>query len=285
MSLAKRGKKQYHRQRFTQLKRTGKMKIGVFDSGLGGLVVTRALIGAMPEYDYIYYGDTANLPYGEKTPEQILSYTLEALRWLISRKCGLIIIACNTATSVALRYIQQKFIPAYAPDVKVLGVVIPTVEEALLGNASKVGVIATSATVNSRLYTAELHKIRPELEVSEIAAPELVPAIESNDFAAAEKIVADYAPRFKDMDSLILGCTHYPLVKDFFRRALSDVRVIAQDELMGAKLKDYLRRHVEIDICLSRNREYEFLVSTLNEHYQSVAAKMFPDIPVRQKEK
>lgn len=261
------------------------MKIGVFDSGLGGLVVTRALIGAMPEYDYIYYGDTANLPYGEKTPEQILSYTLEALRWLISRKCGLIIIACNTATSVALRYIQQKFIPAYAPDVKVLGVVIPTVEEALLGNASKVGVIATSATVNSRLYTAELHKIRPELEVSEIAAPELVPAIESNDFIAAEKIVADYAPQFKDVDSLILGCTHYPLVKDFFRRALPDVRVIAQDELMGAKLKDYLRRHVEIDICLSRNREYEFLVSTLNEHYQSVAAKMFPDIPVRQKDK
>ncbi len=261
------------------------MKIGVFDSGLGGLVVTRAFISAMPEYDYIYYGDTANLPYGEKTPEQILSYTLEALKYLISRKCGLIIIACNTATSIALRYIQQKFIPSYAPDVKVLGVVIPTVEEALLDNAAKVGVVATSATINSKIYAAELHKIKPELEVLEVAAPELVPAIEQDDFILAQKIVNNYAPQFSKMDSLILGCTHYPLVKDFFRKALPNVRIISQDELMGAKLKDYLNRHVEIDISLSRERQYEFLVSMLNDHYQSVALRMFPQINIYPKEK
>lgn len=261
------------------------MKIGVFDSGLGGLVITKAFIRAMPEYDYVYYGDTANLPYGEKEPAQILGYTLDAVRYLIAQNCGLIIIACNTATSIALRYIQQKFIPSYAPDVKVLGVVIPTVEEALQDGAAKVGVVATRATAQSRLYTAELRKIKPELDVLEIAAPELVPAIERNDFAAAEKIVAEYAPRFADVDSLILGCTHYPLVKEFFRRALPAVRVIAQDELMGAKLKDYLRRHLEIDICLSRAHDYKFLVSSLNEHYRSVAKKMFPDIPVCQVEK
>lgn len=260
------------------------MKIGVFDSGLGGLVITKAFIRALPDYDYIYYGDTEHLPYGEKTPEQIMSYTLDAIKFLISQKCGLIIIACNTATSIALRYLQQKFIPAYAPDVKVLGVVIPTVEEALLDNAAKVGVIATPATVNSHIYTAELHKIRPELEIREIAAPELVPAIESNNFALAEAKAAEYAAGFVDVDSLILGCTHYPLLKECFRRALPKVRVISQDELMGAKLADYLRRHIEIDICLSRNRDYKFLVSNWNEHYQKVAATMFPDIPICEKQ-
>ena len=148
------------------------MKIGVFDSGLGGLVVTKAFINALPEYDYVYYGDTEHLPYGEKTSGQILSYTIEAIKFLISQNCGLIIIACNTATSIALRYLQQRFIPSFAPDVKVLGVVIPTVEEALLDNAQKVGVVATNATVRSHIYEQELHKIKPDLEVREIAAPE-----------------------------------------------------------------------------------------------------------------
>ena len=111
------------------------MRIGVFDSGLGGLVITKSFIETLPEYDYVYYGDTANLPYGEKSSAQILSYTIDAVKFLISQKCGLIIIACNTATSIALRYIQQRFIPEFAPDIKVLGVVIPTVETALLSGA------------------------------------------------------------------------------------------------------------------------------------------------------
>lgn len=258
------------------------MKIGVFDSGLGGLVITKALINALPEYDYVYYGDTKHLPYGEKTSGQILSYTIEAMKFLIAQNCGLIIIACNTATSIALRYLQQRFIPSYAPDVKVLGVVIPTVEEALLDNAAKVGVIATQATVRSHIYEQELHKIKPDLEVREVAAPELVPAIEADDFARAESLSREYAGQFADVDSLILGCTHYPLLKNYFRSALPKVRVISQDELMGAKLADYLRRHLEIDICLSRSRDYKFLVSDWNEHYQKVAATLFPGIPVKE---
>ena len=259
------------------------MKIGVFDSGLGGLVVTKAFINALPEYDYVYYGDTEHLPYGEKTSGQILSYTIEAIKFLISQNCGLIIIACNTATSIALRYLQQRFIPSFAPDVKVLGVVIPTVEEALLDNAQKVGVVATNATVHSHIYEQELHKIKPDLEVREIAAPELVPFIEADNFAEAKKSAIEYAKKFEDVDSLILGCTHYPLLKEYFREALPKVRIISQDELMGAKLADYLRRHIEIDICLSRNRDYKFLVSNWNEHYQKVAAMLFPGIPVREK--
>lgn len=258
------------------------MKIGVFDSGLGGLVVTKAFIEAMPEYDYVYYGDTAHLPYGEKTSGQILSYTIEAIKFLISQNCGLIIIACNTATSIALRYLQQRFIPEFAPDVKVLGVVIPTVEEALLDNANNVGVVATNATVRSHIYKQELMKIRPNLDVLEVAAPELVPAIEANDFATAKRFVKQYAKQFENVDSLILGCTHYPLLKQYFREYLPSVRIISQDELMGAKLADYLQRHIEIDICLSRNKDYRFLVSNWNEHYQKVAATLFADIPVEE---
>ncbi|MBE6445409.1 MAG: glutamate racemase [Alphaproteobacteria bacterium] len=260
------------------------MKIGVFDSGLGGLVVTKAFIDKMPEYDYVYYGDTANLPYGEKTSEQILSYTVAAIKFLVSQNCGLIVVACNTATAIALRFLQQQFMPFFAPDVKVLGVVIPTVEEALSYNAKKVGVISTRATTSSMIYRQELLKINSELEIREIASPELVPAIEGNDFAEAKKISEQYAKKFEDMDSLILGCTHYPLVKNMFRECLPQVRIISQDELMGDKLKDYLQRHIEIDICLSRNSDYKFLVSEWNGAYQKVASTLFPDIPIKKVE-
>lgn len=262
------------------------MKIGVFDSGLGGLVITKALIEAMPEYDYVYYGDTAHLPYGEKTSGQILSYTIDAVKFLISRNCGLIVIACNTATSIALRYLQQRFIPAYAPDVKILGVVIPTVEEALSGPAQKIGVLATNATVRSHIYREELLKIKPDLEIKELASPELVPAIEGNDFTAAEKLSQQYAENFNGFDSLILGCTHYPLLKNYFRATLPPTtKVVSQDELMGEKLKDYLERHFEIDITLSRNSEYKFIVSSLNDHYQRVAEMMFGKIKIEAVEK
>ena len=257
------------------------MKIGVFDSGLGGLVITRAFIKTLPEYDYVYYGDTKHLPYGEKTSGRILNYTLEAVKFLISQDCAIIIIACNTATSIALRYIQQRFIPEYAPDVKVLGVVIPTVEEALEAHTAKVGVIATNATVRSHIYQTELHKIRPALEVEEIAAPKLVPAIEDNNFALAETLSGEYANAFSNIDSLILGCTHYPLVKEYFRKSLpKSVRVVSQDELMGAKLADYLRRHTEINCRLSKNGIYTFYVSKINKHYQQLANMLFPGINV-----
>ena len=259
------------------------MKIGVFDSGLGGLVITRAFIKALPEYDYVYYGDTKHLPYGEKTSGRILNYTLEAVKFLISQDCAIIIIACNTATSIALRYIQQRFIPEYAPDVKVLGVVIPTVEEALEAHTAKVGVVATNATVRSHIYQTELHKIRPELEVEEIAAPKLVPVIENNDFVLAEALSKEYAAAFSNIDSLILGCTHYPLVKEYFRKSLPFVRVVSQDELMGAKLADYLRRHREINCRLSQNGTHNFYVSKINKHYQQLANMLFPGINVLEK--
>lgn len=262
-----------------------KMKIGIFDSGLGGMVITRAFLQKMPEYDYFYYGDSKNLPYGEKTSGQILAFTLDAMKFMIKNNCKIIIIACNTATSITLRYIQQRFLPTYAPDVKVLGVVIPTVEIASQGGAARVGVVATSATVRSHIYQTELHKINPNLEVFEKAAPELVPAIERNDFVAAKGIVKEYSAFFEGCDSLILGCTHYPLVKDYFRYFLPKVRVVSQDELMGDKLFDYLQNHPEIKNCLSQNGQAEFVVSSLNAASKKVASNLFGDIEIAKAKK
>ena len=182
-----------------------------------------------------------------------------------------------------MRYLQQRFIPSFAPDVKVLGVVIPTVEEALSDNASKVGVLATPATVRSHIYQTELHKIKPELEVFEVAAPKLVPAIEGNDFASAHAFAKEYVSQFAHIDSLILGCTHYPLLKTEFRQLLPETtKVVSQDELMGAKLKDYLTRHIEIDITLSRGGSLQVLVSQAGDKYCKVASTLFPNIKIEE---
>lgn len=260
------------------------MKIGIFDSGLGGLVITKTFIREMPGYDYIYYGDTANLPYGDKNGMQILQYTIEAIKFLISQDCGLIIIACNTATSFALRFLQQKFIPFFAPEVKVLGVVIPTVEGAYSELVKRVGIIATQATVRSGIYEFELHKLNPSLKVESIAAPDLVPLIESSRFAEAQEAIQNYTQQFDHPDCLILGCTHYPLLKEYFRKEMPGVKIISQDELMGPKLYDYLQRHQEIDCKLDAAFRRRFIVSNLNQHYIETAERLFPGITIEEKQ-
>ena len=258
------------------------MKIGVFDSGLGGLVITKAFIDALPQYDYLYLGDTAHLPYGEKTSGRILKYTLDAMRWLIKQDCKLIIIACNTATSICLRYIQQKFIPSEAPDVKVLGVIIPTVEVALSGGEKNIGVIATRATVESHIYQTELQKLKSDIIVLEQATPKIVPLIEENDFSNMEKILEGYLQPLKGVESLILGCTHYPLIKNYARKILPNCHIISQDEFMGAKLTDYLRRHPEIETKLSKNQKHRFVVSQINPKAQAIAERLIPAIKLEQ---
>lgn len=258
------------------------MKIGVFDSGLGGLVITKAFIQAMPGFDYVYYGDTANLPYGTKTQEQILNLTIEAVKYLIEQDCKLIIIACNTATSIALRYIQQRFIPIYAPKIKVLGVIVPTVEEAIDSGAQNIGVIATNLTVNSHIYRAEINKIAANINVQEVSAPELVPLIEANNFEKAYEFCQQYAQKFQDISALILGCTHYPLLKQYFRELMPKVNIISQDEFMGAKLQNYLQRHPEISAMLTRNHQYRFMVSKLKQNSLEVAQRLFAGIEINE---
>ena len=257
---------------------TAHMKIGVFDSGLGGLVIAKALMEALPQYDYVYYGDTEHLPYGEKTSGRILAYTLDAMQYLIQQGCGLIIIACNTATAVTLRYLQKRFCPKYAPHVKILGVIIPTVETALQTSTDNIGVVATPATIRSDIYGVELRKISPKVNVFSLATPRLVPAIEANDFLGAEKAIAEYALNFQNIPALILGCTHYPIVKNLFQKYLPHTRIVAQDDLMGEKLTDYLKRHTEIETKLSRKGTRQFIVSQMSEGYHQVAQKLFPKI-------
>lgn len=259
------------------------MKIGVFDSGLGGLVIAKALMQALPQYDYIYYGDTEHVPYGEKTPGRILAYTLDAMRFLINQKCGLIIIACNTATAITLRYLQKRFCPKEAQNVKILGVIIPTVEEALKKGEKRIGVVGTPTTIRSDIYGVELRKISPQVEVVSLATPRLVPAIEANDFTEAKRAINEYAQTFQNLPALILGCTHYPLVKDLFQEALPETRLVCQDDLMGKKLADYLKRHTEIETNLSRKATRQFFVSKMSKSYTQVAQKLFPDIQLEKK--
>ncbi|MBP5344456.1 MAG: glutamate racemase [Alphaproteobacteria bacterium] len=257
------------------------MKMGIFDSGLGGLVIAKAFMDKLPQYDYVYYGDSAHLPYGEKTSEQILTYTLDSVRFLIQQQCRLIVLACNTASCVALRYIQQQFIPSYSPNTKVLGVIIPTVEQALLYSHTTVGVVATPATINSDIYGIELKKINPKINVVSVATPALVPAIEQNDFEAAEKYIFGYADSLRNIPSLILGCTHYPLVKELFQKALPQTHIISQDDFMGGKLADYLQRHPEIECDLTKTSTREFFVSQLNPNAKDVAKLIFPNVTLK----
>ena len=259
------------------------MKIGVFDSGLGGLVIAKALMTALPQYDYIYYGDTAHLPYGEKTPGRILSYTLEAIRFLIEKDCSLIIIACNTATAITLRYLQKRFCPKEAPNVKILGVIIPTVEEALKNDEKIIGVVGTPTTIHSDIYGVELRKIDSNVKVVSLETPLLVPAIEANDFIRADESVVQYSQVFQNIPALILGCTHYPLIKDLFQKHLPQTRLVCQDDLIGKKLTDYLKRHPEIEIKLSRRGDRRFFVSSLSDSYTQVAQKLFPKIQLERK--
>ncbi len=256
------------------------MKIGIFDSGIGGLVIAKAFITALPQYDFLYFGDTKNLPYGNKSNQEIVELTIKAIEFMIKKDCKIIILGCNTASAIALRYIQQQYLPKHHPDIKVLGVVIPTLEETLKDGAKTIGVIATPATINSKVYSQELKKIDKNLHIQEIAAPELVPAIESNDFKQAEKIITEYTKKFNNIDTLILGCTHYPLIRDVFKKEFVGVNIIASNGFMGKKLKDYLNNHPEIESKLSKNAIFEAYASLNNPHYESVAKQIFEDIKI-----
>ena len=259
-----------------------KMKIGVFDSGLGGLLVLRALARELPEYDYAYLGDTQRVPYGNRSPKIVAQFLEEAVDFLFKRDCALIIVACNTASSEALRYIQQQYLPKHYPDRRVLGVIIPSVEAALApsknGNEklTRLGVLATAGTVRSETYVAEAQKLNPRVKVYQSAAPLLVPLIENDGTRWAEPILRSYlAPLKKNaVQKIILGCTHYPALKREIRR-LSGVPVVSQDEILPAKLKDYLSRHPEIDSRLRKQRGRELLVTDLTPAYEKLAHRWF----------
>lgn len=255
------------------------MKIGIFDSGLGGLIVAQSLVENLSEYDYLYYGDTVRVPYGNRSQDTIYQFTKEAVEYLFKQDCKLIILACNTASAEALRKIQKEYLPKNYPDRKVLGVVIPTVEVAVETTKNqKIGVIGTLSTVNSGSFPREIKKLDPQIKIFQQATPLLVPLIENQGLRWAESILEEYLKPLlvKNIDTLILGCTHYPAFKDLIKKKVGEnVEVISQDEIIPNKLKDYLFRHPEIEKDLSKNSKREFIVTDLTENIQELAKELF----------
>lgn len=254
------------------------MKIGIFDSGLGGLVIAKSIINAMPQYDYIYLGDTLHVPYGPRSGEAIYNFTERAVDFLFQQDCQLVIIACNTASASALRRLQQTWLPQHYPDRRVLGVVVPTIEQALETGHHKLGVIATAFVVNSDTYGYELQKINPQIEMHACATPLLVPLIENNGIHYAEPVLRDYVQPLvaQNIDALILGCTHYPLLKPLLKTILPQkIDLISQDDFIPAKLADYLQRHPEIETTLGQQGTRRFCVTDIAKSYQAMADGIF----------
>jgi len=231
------------------------MKIGFFDSGKGGLLVAKAVQVAMPLYDYLYFGDTANLPYGDKSEADILKLTQEGIRVLFDEGCSIVVVACNTASVKTLRQLQNQWLPSAFPGRKLLGVVVPTVEHLATLPIKKVLLLATKRTVDSGKYEIELHKLETYIELFTQAAPELVPLIESDDIVTAVQTAKGYISRQVDLnnglDTVILGCTHYSLIVGDLRSLFPDITFLAQTEIIPNKLQEYLERHFEIKNELS----------------------------------
>lgn len=246
------------------------MKIGIFDSGLGGVLIARAIRERLPDYSYVYFGDTLHVPYGKRSAETIYRYTLAAVRWLFERDCHLVVLACNTASAAALRRIQQEWLPAHYPDRRVLGVVVPMIEEVTLRDCRKIGLIGTDYLVHSRIYDEELTKVAPFVELYHKATPLLVPLIEHEGMKWIEPVLADYMQPLLDarIEALMLGCTHYVCLKPFLRRILpDDVAVLSQDDIVPLKFADYLNRHPERETLLDKGGTMEFFLTEITESY------------------
>lgn len=254
------------------------MKIGIFDSGLGGLHIANAIKNYLPKYNYVYLGDTMHVPYGRRSNEAIYNLTLENINYLFSQHdCALIVVACNTASAVALRRIQQEYLLENHPDRRVLGVIVPTLEHTIENKHKNIGMLATTAMSNSGIYEEELRKLDPEIKLHSMPAPLLVPLLEHDGDEFLDKALHNYVSPLldKNIDSLILGCTHYCLLKDKVRALVgSSIDVISQDEIIPQKLHGYLLRHPEIETRLSKADSFETYVTDYSDSFLSAALKI-----------
>ena len=258
--------------------------IGVFDSGYGGLTVFSEIKKLLPEYDYLYLGDNARAPYGTRSFEVVYQYTWQAVEYLFSKGCNLVILACNTASAKALRQIQQCDLPkVWAKDgntnKRVLGVIRPTVEK--IGDYTRtghVGLFATAGTVASNSYPIELSHLYPELQVTQQACPLWVPLIEAGEHenAGADWFVDKYVGQLLNadplIDTIILACTHYPLLMDKIRKRVGDgVTLIAQGTIVAQSLQDYLRRHPEIEQGCTKGGTRHYLTTESADKFMASA--------------
>jgi len=254
--------------------------IGIFDSGYGGLTVLSEIKALMPGYDYIYLGDNARAPYGNRSFESVYQFTLEAVEWFFERGCHLVILACNTASAKALRSIQEINLPAINPQKRVLGVIRPTAEcVADLSQTDHIGVLGTEGTIQSGSYEIEMGKLHPQLTVTGEACPMWVPLVENREY---DKPGADYfvkkhldhlLERDPQIDTIILGCTHYPLLMDKIVHFLPEnVRVIAQGKYIAESLRDYLQRHPDIEDKCTKNGSVQYCTTESPEKFNQQAS-------------
>ncbi|MCH5217486.1 MAG: glutamate racemase [Muribaculaceae bacterium] len=266
--------------------------IGVFDSGYGGLTILREIHRRLPDYDYLYLGDNARNPYGVRSMETVYRFTLQAVNTLFERGCNLVVLACNTASAKALRSIQQNDLPAIwqgeGRDLKrVLGVIIPSVEA--MGEFSvngHIGILATQGTVASRSYQLEAAKYHPDFKVTAEACPMWVPLVEYGEAGSdgadffVSRHINSLLERDTDIDTILLGCTHYPLLLDkILKYVPRGIRVVAQGAIVADSLADYLTRHPELERECSKGGSMEFLTTESPEIF-SEAAATFLGMPV-----
>ena len=254
--------------------------IGVFDSGYGGLTILDKIREVLPEYDYIYLGDNARAPYGTRSFEVVYEFTRQAVNKLFDMGCHLVILACNTASAKALRSIQMNDLPQIDPARRVLGVIRPTVE--CVGEISKnqhIGVLATAGTIKSESYPLEIHKLFPEIQVSGTACPMWVSLVENNESQdeGADYFIQKYINQLlsKDpqIDTVILGCTHFPILLPKIRQYIPEhISVIAQGEYVAESLKDYLKRHPEMDAKCTKNGNCQFYTTEAEEKFSESAS-------------
>ncbi len=265
--------------------------IGVFDSGYGGLSILKEITAALPSYDYIYMGDNARAPYGSRDFETVYEYTLQAVKWFFSQGCHLVILACNTASAKALRSIQQKDLPNLDASRRVLGVIRPTSE--VIGQFTKsghVGVMGTAGTVQSKSYLIEIEKFYPSVQVSQEACPMWVSLVENNEHHSpgadyfVEKHINNLLQKDAEIDTILLACTHYPLLIDKINKYMPNhVSVISQGEIVANSLKDYLERHPEIEMTCSKNGSRKFYTTGDTGDFDNHASLFFGAAVVSEK--
>lgn len=254
--------------------------IGVFDSGYGGLTILNKIREALPEYDYVYLGDNARTPYGARSFEIVYEFTLQAVNKLFEMGCHLVILACNTASAKALRSIQMNDLPGIDPERRVLGVIRPTVE--CIGDITQsrhIGVLATAGTIKSESYPLEIHKLFPDIQVSGMACPMWVPLVENNESQneGADYFIRKYINQLlskdPEIDTMILGCTHYPILLPKIQEYTpKHIRIVAQGEYVAESLKDYLSGHPEMKAKCTQNGSCLFYTTEAEEKFVESAS-------------
>ncbi|MBL7697208.1 MAG: glutamate racemase [Chitinophagaceae bacterium] len=262
--------------------------IGIFDSGYGGLTVMKEIVKKLPAYDYVYLGDNARAPYGNRSFDTVYRYTLECVKWFFEKGCPLVILACNTASAKALRTIQQNDLEKLNPSNRVLGVIRPTTE--IIGQFTKsgsIGILATNGTVQSKSYAMEINKFYPEVNVVQEACPMWVPLVENNEYDKEgadyfiQKNIQNLLAKDGDIDTILLACTHYPLLMDkLVKYAPKNVRIVSQGEIVADSLSRYLANHPELESRCTKTGSRSFYTTDSEEDFENHATTFFGE-PVK----